>query len=146
MILSNQEPSITEIKPDYGPMFGGTTVTLTGRYLNSGVRRQVVFGDKTCDQRWATQKTSAFTDKTVFKNCLWHSLRRVQVSMPVLFSAPEGSGTLSSIVCHTPAAAGVGKEPVKVIIDNFLVKSSKMFFYKTNPVITSVQPQCSFQR
>ncbi|XP_036956723.1 macrophage-stimulating protein receptor-like [Acanthopagrus latus] len=105
------EPSITEIKPDYGPVFGGTTVTLTGRYLNAGVQRKIVFGDKTCTNQ----------------------------------SASEGDGTLSSIVCHTPAAAGVGKEPVKVIIDKFPVNSSKTFFYKRNPVITSVQPHCSFQ-
>uniref|UniRef100_A0A669DNY0 receptor protein-tyrosine kinase n=1 Tax=Oreochromis niloticus TaxID=8128 RepID=A0A669DNY0_ORENI len=40
--------SITEIKPDYGPMFGGTAVTLTGRYLNTGVTRNVQIGDKNC--------------------------------------------------------------------------------------------------
>ncbi|XP_044072501.1 macrophage-stimulating protein receptor-like [Siniperca chuatsi] len=105
------EPSITEIKPDYGPVFGGTTVTLTGRYLNSGIQRDVFFADKKCKNQ----------------------------------SAPEGSGTLSSIVCHTEATAGVGKVSVKVLIDNFQVTTTKMFFYKKNPVITSVQPHCSFQ-
>lgn len=64
----------------------------------------------------------------------------------VLFSAPEGSGTMSSIVCHTAAAAGVGKVPVNVFIDNFQVTTTKMFFYKKNPVITSVHPHCSLQR
>lgn len=43
------EPTITEIKPEYGPMFGGTTVTLTGRYLNSGNQRDVYFADKKCN-------------------------------------------------------------------------------------------------
>uniref|UniRef100_A0AAX7TKS6 receptor protein-tyrosine kinase n=1 Tax=Astatotilapia calliptera TaxID=8154 RepID=A0AAX7TKS6_ASTCA len=38
--------SITEIKPDYGPLFGGTVVTLRGRYLNTGVTRNVKIGDK----------------------------------------------------------------------------------------------------
>ncbi|KAM9759685.1 macrophage-stimulating protein receptor-like isoform 2-T2 [Menidia menidia] len=46
--LAFVEPSITEIKPDFGPMFGGTAVTLTGRYLNSGVQRDVLFADKKC--------------------------------------------------------------------------------------------------
>lgn len=46
--LYNQEPSITEIKPDYGPVFGGTMVTLTGRYLNSGMKIDVLFADKKC--------------------------------------------------------------------------------------------------
>uniref|UniRef100_A0AAX7UDI1 receptor protein-tyrosine kinase n=1 Tax=Astatotilapia calliptera TaxID=8154 RepID=A0AAX7UDI1_ASTCA len=40
--------SITEIKPDYGPLFGGTVVTLRGRYLNTGVTRNVKIGDKNC--------------------------------------------------------------------------------------------------
>ncbi|XP_059185829.1 macrophage-stimulating protein receptor-like isoform X2 [Centropristis striata] len=104
------EPSITEIRPDYGPMFGGTTVTLTGRFLNSGTQRHVFFADKQCS----------------------------------IQSALEGSGT-SSIVCTTAAAAGVGKVPVKILIDNYQVTTPKMFFYKENPVITSMYPGCSFQ-
>ncbi|KAM9362010.1 macrophage-stimulating protein receptor-like [Symphorus nematophorus] len=105
------EPSITEIRPDNGPMFGGTTVTLTGRYLNSGIQREVFFADRKCS----------------------------------IQSGPEGSGILSSIVCRTAAAASVGEVPVKVFIDNFQVTTSKMFSYKKNPFITSVQPNCSFQ-
>ncbi|KAG8007734.1 Hepatocyte growth factor receptor [Nibea albiflora] len=107
--IITEEPNVTEIKPDYGPMFGGTMVTLTGRYLNSGMKREVFFADKKC----------------------------------TIQSAPEGSGT--SIVCRTAAATGVGKVPVKVFIDDFEVITSKMFFYKENPVITSVNPHCSLQ-
>ncbi|XP_029286992.1 macrophage-stimulating protein receptor-like isoform X2 [Cottoperca gobio] len=103
-------PSITEIRPDYGPVFGGTTVTLTGRYLHSGTQRDVFFADKKCS----------------------------------IQSAPEGSGT-SSIICQTAAAAGVGNVPVKILIDNFPVTATQMFFYKKNPVILSVNPHCSFQ-
>ncbi|XP_035517889.1 macrophage-stimulating protein receptor-like isoform X1 [Morone saxatilis] len=105
------EPSITEIWPDYGPVFGGTSVTLTGRYLNSGIQRDVFFADKKCN----------------------------------IQRAPDGNGTVSSVVCHTAATTGVGKVPVKVIIDRFEVNTSKMFFYKKNPVISSVQPGCSIQ-
>lgn len=46
--LSPQEPSITDISPDYGPVFGGTTVTLSGRHLDSGVRRDVFIAEKKC--------------------------------------------------------------------------------------------------
>uniref|UniRef100_H3C1Z8 receptor protein-tyrosine kinase n=1 Tax=Tetraodon nigroviridis TaxID=99883 RepID=H3C1Z8_TETNG len=42
------EPSVTDLKPDSGPVFGGTTVTLTGRYLDSGSQRDVLFGDERC--------------------------------------------------------------------------------------------------
>lgn len=107
--FSSVEPSITEITPDYGPVFGGTMVTLKGRYLNSGIQRDVFFADKKCN----------------------------------IQSGTEESGT--SIVCHTAAATGVGKVPVTIFIDNFKVTTSKMFFYKKNPVINSVRPHCSFQ-
>ncbi|TNN84423.1 Macrophage-stimulating protein receptor [Liparis tanakae] len=43
------EPSITEIRPDYGPVFGGTAVTLIGRYLQSGIQRDVFLAGKMCD-------------------------------------------------------------------------------------------------
>ncbi|XP_070694579.1 macrophage-stimulating protein receptor-like [Pempheris klunzingeri] len=104
-------PTITEIRPDYGPMFGGTVVTLTGRYLNSGVRTEVFFADKKCN----------------------------------IQSAPEGSGNSSSVVCQTAPATGVREVPVKVFIDSFQVMTTKVFFYKKNPVITSVQPRCSLE-
>uniref|UniRef100_A0A667WYS1 receptor protein-tyrosine kinase n=1 Tax=Myripristis murdjan TaxID=586833 RepID=A0A667WYS1_9TELE len=42
------EPTITEIRPDHGPKFGGTLVTLTGRHLNSGIRRNVFIDGKDC--------------------------------------------------------------------------------------------------
>ncbi|XP_054883479.1 macrophage-stimulating protein receptor-like [Poeciliopsis prolifica] len=42
------EPSITDIKPSHGPMFGGTTVTILGKHLHSGNQRQVLFADRKC--------------------------------------------------------------------------------------------------
>ncbi|XP_047439915.1 macrophage-stimulating protein receptor-like [Mugil cephalus] len=105
------EPRITEIKPDRGPMFGGTTVTLTGRYLNSGIQREVAFADEKCE----------------------------------ILSVSEGSGELSSITCKTAAAAVVGEVPVKILIDSLQVTAPMKFSYKENPVITSVDPHCSFQ-
>ncbi|KAM9409793.1 macrophage-stimulating protein receptor-like [Pholidichthys leucotaenia] len=46
--LSVVEPTIIEIMPAYGPMFGGTAVKLTGHYLNSGIRRDVFVGGQKC--------------------------------------------------------------------------------------------------
>ncbi|XP_029007683.1 macrophage-stimulating protein receptor-like [Betta splendens] len=102
------EPVITDITPGYGPVFGGTAVTITGRYLDSGTDRTVFIGDKQC-------------------------------------SIPGGNGDLSSIVCQTAAAAGVGKVPVKMVIDTLQAASASTFFYKSNPVVTSVHPLCSFK-
>ncbi|KAF7645508.1 hypothetical protein LDENG_00203540 [Lucifuga dentata] len=42
------EPSITEISPEYGPRFGGTQITLSGTYLNSGMQRSAVIDVKEC--------------------------------------------------------------------------------------------------
>lgn len=70
----------------------------------------------------------------------------VSTRLSVVFSVPDRTGTLSSIVCLTSAAAGAGEVPVKVVIDNFQVTTTKMFSYKENPVVTSVQPHCSLQR
>lgn len=104
------EPYITEIKPDFGPMFGGTAVTITGKYLNSGIKREVLFGDNKC---------------------------KIQ-------SVSEGTGIFCSIICLTAAAESYGEVPVKVLIDGLQVASAKQFFYKENPVITSMFPNCSF--
>ncbi|XP_061583292.1 macrophage-stimulating protein receptor-like [Cololabis saira] len=106
------EPTITDIQPDYGPMFGGTEVTLTGKYLNSGIQRDVVFADKKC----------------------------------TLQSVSEGAGIFSSIICRTIAAESVSDVSVEVFIDGLQVTAAKKFSYKKNPVITSVLPNCSFQR
>ncbi|KAM4613484.1 macrophage-stimulating protein receptor-like [Polymixia lowei] len=106
------EPSITEIRPDYGPKSGGTLVTLTGNHLNSGMQRSVTIGGNDCP----VQSTS------------------------------EGTGNMSSIVCLSKRAAAVGKVSVNVIIDSFSVSTTKMFFYKEDPVINDVHPLCSFQR
>uniref|UniRef100_A0A672YXR2 Macrophage-stimulating protein receptor n=1 Tax=Sphaeramia orbicularis TaxID=375764 RepID=A0A672YXR2_9TELE len=46
--LSFVVPNITEITPDFGPVFGGTLVTLTGNYLNSGIQRDVLIDGKKC--------------------------------------------------------------------------------------------------
>lgn len=41
-------PEITDISPDYGPKFGGTLVTLSGKHLDAGVDRTVRLGDRIC--------------------------------------------------------------------------------------------------
>uniref|UniRef100_G3UNS1 Hepatocyte growth factor receptor n=1 Tax=Loxodonta africana TaxID=9785 RepID=G3UNS1_LOXAF len=46
--FSYVEPVITSISPSYGPKAGGTLVTLTGKYLNSGNSRHISIGGKTC--------------------------------------------------------------------------------------------------
>lgn len=61
-------------------------------------------------------------------------------------SVSGGADASSSIVCLPALAEDVGSVPVRVLIDSFPVTTTKMFFYKRNPVVTLVQPQCSLQR
>ncbi|XP_051886306.1 hepatocyte growth factor receptor isoform X2 [Pristis pectinata] len=42
-------PAITRISPHHGSKSGGTILTITGKYLNSGSRREVLIGGKVCD-------------------------------------------------------------------------------------------------
>lgn len=45
-------------------MFGGTAITLTGRYLSSGLERDVFIADQKCNiQRWTTQRAASFSIK-----------------------------------------------------------------------------------
>ncbi|XP_035633029.1 macrophage-stimulating protein receptor-like isoform X1 [Oncorhynchus keta] len=60
-------------------------------------------------------------------------------------SVSEGTGTMSSIVCLSKGLAVVKKVPVRVFIDKSQVSTTKMFHYKNNPVITVIQPVCSFR-
>lgn len=62
------------------------------------------------------------------------------------FSVLEETEVLSSIICDTAAVESVGEVPVEVVIDGLNVTTDKKFFYKANPVITSVDPLCSFRR
>lgn len=46
--FSYVNPVIKSISPTYGPRFGGTLLTLSGEYLNSGNSREIEIGGKQC--------------------------------------------------------------------------------------------------
>ncbi|KAJ8257911.1 hypothetical protein GJAV_G00191050 [Gymnothorax javanicus] len=41
-------PNITEITPDFGPIIGGTKITVTGQHLNAGSSRRVTLDEEPC--------------------------------------------------------------------------------------------------
>uniref|UniRef100_A0A8B9HUM7 Macrophage-stimulating protein receptor n=1 Tax=Astyanax mexicanus TaxID=7994 RepID=A0A8B9HUM7_ASTMX len=41
-------PNISEVQPDYGPVNGGTLITITGPYLHSGKNRKVTLDGESC--------------------------------------------------------------------------------------------------
>ncbi|KAG8142878.1 putative Hepatocyte growth factor receptor protein, partial [Naja naja] len=52
-----QDPRIRQISPDYGPRSGGTLLTLTGEYLNSGNSQEISICKKQCSLTSVTANT-----------------------------------------------------------------------------------------
>ncbi|XP_032954863.1 hepatocyte growth factor receptor isoform X2 [Rhinolophus ferrumequinum] len=69
--FSYVDPIITSVSPSYGPKTGGTLLTLTGKYLNSGNSRHISIGGKTCSLKSVSESvlecyTPAQTTTTEF--------------------------------------------------------------------------------
>ncbi|KAJ8370521.1 hypothetical protein SKAU_G00105490 [Synaphobranchus kaupii] len=47
-------PNITEVTPDYGPITGGTLITVTGQHLNAGNSRRVTLDEDPCEIKSVT--------------------------------------------------------------------------------------------
>ncbi|XP_024126276.1 macrophage-stimulating protein receptor [Oryzias melastigma] len=58
----------------------------------------------------------------------------------------ESKGNISSIICLSQAISEVRDVPLRVFIDKSRVHTTKVFYYKENPNITAVRPDCSFNR
>ncbi|XP_064154821.1 macrophage-stimulating protein receptor isoform X1 [Anguilla rostrata] len=104
-------PDITDVLPDYGPITGGTLITVTGHHLNAGNNRRVTLDEEPC----------------------------------VINSVSPGSGNLSSIVCVSKPSAELKDAVLVVHIDKSRVPSTVPFHYREKPVITQVDPHCSFR-
>uniref|UniRef100_A0A3B4GCW9 Macrophage stimulating 1 receptor n=1 Tax=Pundamilia nyererei TaxID=303518 RepID=A0A3B4GCW9_9CICH len=59
-----------------------------------------------------------------------------------LVTAPKGN--VSSIICLSKEISEVRDVPLSVFIDKSPVLTTKVFYYKENPKITDVRPDCSF--
>ncbi|XP_049589444.1 macrophage-stimulating protein receptor isoform X1 [Syngnathus scovelli] len=105
-------PNITEIQPNYGPLIGGTLITVTGAHLDAGRTRRVTLDGVPCPIKRVTK--------------------------------PKGN--MSSIVCLSQPISEVRDVPLSVFIDKSPVITTKVFYYKENPKITAVLPDCSFDR
>ncbi|XP_077459073.1 macrophage-stimulating protein receptor isoform X3 [Stigmatopora argus] len=105
-------PNITEIQPNYGPLIGGTLITVTGAHLDAGRTRKVTLNDVPCP----------------------------------IQSVTKPKGIMSSIICLSQPVSEVQDVPLNVFIDKSPVLTTKVFYYKENPKITAVLPDCSFDR
>ncbi|XP_062328311.1 macrophage-stimulating protein receptor [Osmerus eperlanus] len=60
------------------------------------------------------------------------------------FTVPRGN--VSSIICLSQPISEVRDVPLSVFIDKSPVLTTKVFYYRENPEITAVLPDCSFDR
>ncbi|XP_061584010.1 macrophage-stimulating protein receptor [Cololabis saira] len=61
-------------------------------------------------------------------------------------SVTDSVGNVSSIICLSQPISEVRDVPLSVFIDKSPVRTTKVFYYKENPKITAVLPECSFDR
>ena len=75
------------------------------------------------------------------------SLSRCVIHIPVsLCRVTKPKGIVSSIICLSQPISEVRDVPLSVFIDKSPVLTTKVFYYKENPKITAVLPDCSFDR
>lgn len=65
---------------------------------------------------------------------------------PSLHSVTQAKGNVSSIICLSQHISEVRDVPLSVFIDKSPVPTTKVFYYRENPTITAVRPDCSFDR
>ncbi|XP_047439627.1 macrophage-stimulating protein receptor-like [Mugil cephalus] len=57
-----------------------------------------------------------------------------------------GQGNMSSIICLSQPISEVRDVPLSVFIDKSRILTTKVFYYKEDPKVTAVLPDCSFDR
>ncbi|KAM5148163.1 macrophage-stimulating protein receptor [Mantella aurantiaca] len=103
------EPVLASISPSFGPLAGGTQLTLKGKDLMAGETQLVYIGDAEC----------------------------------VMYKEPCPSGDLC---CLSPPANSVGPVNITLQLDKAQLSHIEPFKYKPDPVVHSIQPNCSLVR
>lgn len=65
---------------------------------------------------------------------------------PSLCRVTQPKGNVSSIICLSQHISEVRDVPLSVFIDKSPILTTKVFYYKDNPKITAVLPDCGFDR
>ncbi|KAJ7983813.1 hypothetical protein DPEC_G00371090 [Dallia pectoralis] len=61
-------------------------------------------------------------------------------------SVTKPRGNMSSIICRSQPISEVRDVPLSVFIDKSPILTTKVFYYKENPEVTAILPDCSFDR
>ncbi|XP_071988051.1 macrophage-stimulating protein receptor isoform X2 [Engystomops pustulosus] len=103
------EPVLTSVSPSFGPVAGGSRLTLSGQNLRAIESRRVYIGESEC---------AAYIE-----------------------SCPAGD-----LCCVSPPVSSLGPRNISLWLDDALTPHTQLFTYKPNPVVNSIQPNCSLAR
>lgn len=103
------EPLLMSVSPSFGPVSGGSRLTLKGRNLSVGENRNVYIGDSEC----------------------------------IMYNQSCPAGDLC---CISPPVSSLGLKNITLWLDSARTPHSQSFTYKPNPVVSSIQPNCSLAR
>ncbi|XP_044129277.1 macrophage-stimulating protein receptor isoform X2 [Bufo gargarizans] len=107
--FSYVEPLLTSVSPSFGPVAGGSRLTLKGQNLSAVENRRVYIGDAEC---------------TVYSQ-----------------SCPA-----SDLCCVSPPVSFLGPTDIILWLDGAQTPHPQSFTYKPNPIVSSIQPNCSLSR
>ncbi|XP_069822619.1 macrophage-stimulating protein receptor [Dendropsophus ebraccatus] len=103
------EPVLMSVSPSFGPLSGGSRLTLKGQNMNAGERPLVYIGDSECT--------------------MYNKL------------CPAGD-----LCCVSPPVSSLGLRNITLWLDSAQTPHHQPFTYKPNPVVSSIQPNCSLAR
>ncbi|XP_056381182.1 macrophage-stimulating protein receptor [Hyla sarda] len=103
------EPVLMSVSPSFGPLSGGSRLTLKGQNLTAGEIQLVYIGDSEC---------------TIYnQSCL-----------------------AGDLCCISPSVSSLGLRNITLRLDSAETPRHQSFTYKPNPVVNSIQPNCSLAR
>ncbi|XP_046881044.1 macrophage-stimulating protein receptor [Hypomesus transpacificus] len=98
------EPTIIDLKPDYGPQLGGTLVTVSGHHLNAGNIQTVMIGGRKCLPKSVSKGSGAMADIVCFSQA---SGEVGEAPVKVLIDKAEVSTSKTFHYKHNPEITGL---------------------------------------
>ncbi|XP_055958284.1 hepatocyte growth factor receptor isoform X2 [Patella vulgata] len=116
-VFQFKEVNVESFEPSYGPISGGTTITLRGKHLNIGISRYIMIGS--------------------------HECQVLQFSYDMLQCKTSAVSTGSDVGSYEETTA---ETFLRFYIDNGTVRSDSkyQFEYLPDPIITGISPKTTF--
>ncbi|TRY72813.1 hypothetical protein DNTS_009514 [Danionella cerebrum] len=146
-------PSFGRVRPEKGPVSGGTRLTISGRHLDAGSAVTVFLAQEEClFVRYAASLCRMLTSASlnIYSRAKKHDAALVLIVRKDLYAFPMTEKadlcrrTVREIVCVTPtSASGSGASSIRLLIDKAEVTSDTRFIYTEDPSIGSIDPNWS---